>query len=74
MLAIAIMSQIHCCLYVDGLNNKNIPSHAQQDAFPQQFHHHDHKTVVINKVQNTVTSESAQEQLSLDAASKPFKM
>ena len=60
-------------MHVDGINNK---SPAQQNAFSQQYHHYDHKTVVINKVQMqiTVTSDLAQEQLSLDAASKPFKL
>ena len=59
-------------MYVDGLNNK-LP--AQQNAFPRQYHYHEHKTVVIySSVPTTVTSDSTQEQLSLDTASKPFKL
>ena len=63
-------------MYVDGSSYKKHSSHAQLGgAFTPEVHHHENKTVIFN-VYN-VPSESVQlkpEQLSLDAASKPFTM
>ena len=65
-------------LFVDGSSNQKKASAAQPgNALPQEIHHHYNKTV-LNLLQiKSLSLESAQhkpEQLSLDAASKLFRI